>query len=383
MGAIIDDPLPALEPMPSEPQDIDFNTIIEIAEMNGVSDAMDRLVDQGVSPEQAGRMLESAGFSLSGNAQPEQVGNYPENLPQGSAPVMASSQETRRAEPVNRKSTGSRMDLSFIQRLNDPNLSQEQAAAEYQKLPPALRYVYDRTADFSYNNQGSDTPAQLDPRDAAGWLDEFYQKQNSAEASAKSPQGELAEERKTALKKESRQSAEALRRRASNMIWVLDNLRGGKRGDVKDGSEKWRSRVGSVDGRWPTILSSEETLGWNADFNSLKSMINLNEAQGNKGQGQVSDAERALMAQAASLGLEQLRDEKGFKSAFERMYDLAKETEQAALGRLSGDEQKQNPSQMRSDASFSLGQKLTDKFGRIRVFRGMDQNGQPILDPVQ
>lgn len=171
--------------MPSGPQDIDFNAIIEIADMNGVNDAMDQLVSQGVSPEQAGRMLESAGFELTGNAQPEQTGSYPENLPQNNAPAMAPSQETRRAEPVSRKSTGSRMDLSFIQRLNDPNLSEEQARAEYEKLPPALRYVYDRTADFSYNNQGSDTPAQLDPRDAAGWLDEFYQNQNRQDASQK------------------------------------------------------------------------------------------------------------------------------------------------------------------------------------------------------
>jgi hypothetical protein len=175
MGAELDENLPVLEPLPAGPEQVDFNSIIEIAEMNGVSDAMSALVDQGVSPAQAGKMLEAAGFSLSGNARPEQVGAPS----QDDIPTMATGQETRRAGPVSAKSTGSRVDLSFIQRLNDPNLSDEQATAEYQKLPPALRYVYDRTADFSYNNQGSQTPAQLDPRDAAGWLDEFYKNQNS------------------------------------------------------------------------------------------------------------------------------------------------------------------------------------------------------------
>jgi hypothetical protein len=72
------------------------------------------------------------------------------------------------------------MDLSFINKLNDPNLTEEQAAAEYNNLPPALRYVYDRVADFSYNNEGSETPAQLDPRDANRWLDEFYERETKA-----------------------------------------------------------------------------------------------------------------------------------------------------------------------------------------------------------
>ena len=94
--------------------------------------------------------------------------------------------EVRRAEPVPEgPASGSQMDLSFIQRINDPNLTDEQARAEYDKLPPALRYVYDRTADFSYNNQGSQTPAQLDPRDANRWLDEFYQNQNRQAAAQK------------------------------------------------------------------------------------------------------------------------------------------------------------------------------------------------------
>jgi hypothetical protein len=84
------------------------------------------------------------------------------------------------------------------------------------------------------------------------------------------------------------------------------------------------------------MLSTGETLGWNADFASLKGMINLDEAVRNAGQGSLSDGERALMAQAASLGLEQARDEQGFDSAFERMYDLALETKNRAQSKLSG-----------------------------------------------
>jgi len=85
--------------------------------------------------------------------------------------------EVRRAEPAPREVTASTMDLSFINKINDPKLTDEQARAEYDKLPPALRYVYDRVADFSYNNPDTQTPAQLDPRDANRWLDEFYERE--------------------------------------------------------------------------------------------------------------------------------------------------------------------------------------------------------------
>ena len=88
--------------------------------------------------------------------------------------------EVRRAEPAPREATASMMDTSFINKINDPNLTDEQARAEYDKLPPALRYVYDRVADFSYNNPDTQTPAQLDPRDANRWLDEFYERESKA-----------------------------------------------------------------------------------------------------------------------------------------------------------------------------------------------------------
>jgi hypothetical protein len=88
--------------------------------------------------------------------------------------------EVRRAEPAPREATASKMDTSFINKINDPNLTDEQARAEYDKLPPALRYVYDRVADFSYNNPDTQTPAQLDPRDANRWLDEYYERESKA-----------------------------------------------------------------------------------------------------------------------------------------------------------------------------------------------------------
>jgi hypothetical protein len=170
--------------------------------------------------------------------------------------------------------------------------------------------------------------------------DKRLREQASPEAQARLANTQLdVATKKTALTtaaKESQEDAKKTYQRASNMVWLLDNLRGGKRGEVAEKNEKWRPRVGSVDGRWPSLLSSEETLGWNADFNSLKGMINLTEAQANRGQGSLTEGERTLMAQAASLGLDQVRDEAGFNKAFERMYDMAAEAQQANMKKLSG-----------------------------------------------
>jgi hypothetical protein len=159
-----------------------------------------------------------------------------------------------------------------------------------------------------------------------------------AQADLAAKQADLAAKQAqlTEADKAAKEDAQKTYQRASNMVWLMDNLRGGKPTEIAENNEKWRTRVGSVDGRWPSILSSDETLGWNADFASLKGMISLAEAQNNRGQGALSDGERALMAQAAALGLEKARDEKGFQTAFERMYGMAVEAQQANMKKLSG-----------------------------------------------
>jgi len=147
-------------------------TLEQLQAINGTNATREDLLSAGLTPQQIDEYIGA-----------QSAGAAPDAIAQDTAQQQP---EVRRAEPARpRGQTGSRIDLSFINRLNDPNLSEEQAAAEYQKLPPALRYVYDRAADFSYNNQGSETPAQLDPRDASGWLDEFYQNQNRQDAAQK------------------------------------------------------------------------------------------------------------------------------------------------------------------------------------------------------
>lgn len=218
-----------------------------------------------------------------------------------------------------------------------------QTQEEYDAKPPALQHLIHEIK----NTQG----LQPTPEWAANRIIEIQRaidEQNSPKAQAQTQAAKLSAEKtqldiqktkteSSAASAQKLQDAQKTYQSASNMVWLLDNLRGGARDKVTANSEKWRSRVGSIDGRWPSLLSSEETLGWNADFNSLKGMINLSEAKENRGQGNFTEGERTLMAQAASLGLEQARDEEGFKAAFERMYDLALTTQERERKKLLGE----------------------------------------------
>lgn len=344
---------PGEEPLPVMDTGIPWEKLQEI---NGTNMTREDLLDAGLTPQQVEDFLVM-----------QSAGTAPNAVAKGAAQQQP---EVRRAQPAApRAPTGSRIDLSFINRLNDPSLSEEQAAAEYQKLPPALRYVYDRAADFSYNNQGSDTPAQLDPQDAAGWLDEFYQMQSEQEKTARSPQAKAVE---IAQADKAQKTAEM----ASDIVSLMDRLRGYKKGEK--GSEKktpkYFGRVGTFDSFMPAGASGDRA-GWYIDHDTLESTLALAEAQANRGQGNFTETERAMLRSAATGGLNYRRDDKSYAEIFEGMYDMFKRKA----------EQQQTPkaSTPSSTPSFTVGQKLTDRFGNVRVFRGMDQNGQPILDPVQ
>ena len=253
------------------------------------------------------------------------------------------------------------------------------AEAIYKSLDPQSRYVYDNIRNME----------RVPAAEAARLADEYRKMQDSLNT----PQAKLTEVRLGAIEQGTKEDAKKTYQRADNMIFLLDNLRGGPRDKVTTNNEKWRSRVGSIQGRWPSIISSEETLGWNADFSSLKGAINLTEAQGNKGQGPLSDGERVLMAQAASLGLEQARDEPGFEAAFERMYDMALEARQASEQKMSGKSgDATTPAQAavapaaapaapaaKPQAGFQVGKPYLDSKGQQRIFRGYAQDGKPLF----
>lgn len=266
----------------------------------------------------------------------------------------------------------------------------DEARKIYDSLDEQAKYVYKNARNME----------RFTAQEGARLADEFRQKRDAAST----PQAEAAQMRVDSIKQGSVDDAKKTYQRASNMIFLLDNLRGGNRETAKKGEEAWRPRVGRIQGGmhnpggWmPQLLTTDKDLGWVADFNSLKGMINLTEAQENRGQGQFSDGERVLMAQAASLGLERQRDEPGFEAAFERMYDMALEAQQAAAQKMSGEtgnapapapagsQSAAAPAApaatpaARPQAGFQVGKPYLDAQRRQRIFRGYAQDGRPLF----
>jgi hypothetical protein len=200
-----------------------------------------------------------------------------------------------------------------------------------------------------------------------------------------------------AIEQGTKEDAKKTYQRASNMLFLIDNLRGGNRETAKKGEEAWRPRVGRIQGGmhnpggWmPQPLTSDKDMGWVSDFNSLKGMINLEEAQRNAGQGSLSDGERTLMAQSASLGLDRQRDEPGFETALERMYDAALQSQQAAMQKMSGESGSATaPAQTAAEpaaapaaspqAGFEYGKPYINAKGQQRIYRGIGRDGKPLF----
>ena len=224
---------------------------------------------------------------------PEDVVN---NLPQEA--------EVRRAEP-NLKPTGAFMDLGFIQQLN--NASDEEFNKMYDSLDPALQHVYDR----SYNQQVS-------PKWASETAQEYYQLQDRARMANEGPQAK-------ALDMAQADKAQKTVEMSNDILTLMDRLRGYKKGEKGSDKKtpKYFGRVGAFDSLAPAATSGDRA-GWYIDHDTLESTLALAEAQANRGQGNFTETERAMLRSAATGGLSYRRDDESYAQIFEGMYDMFK-----------------------------------------------------------
>jgi hypothetical protein len=225
---------------------------------------------------------------------PEDVVN---NLPQEA--------EVRRAEP-NLKPTGAFMDLGFIQQLNNAP-SDEEFNKMYDSLDPALQHVYDR----SYNQQVS-------PKWASETAQEYYQMQDRARVVNEGPQAK-------ALEIAQADKAQKTVEMSNDILTLMDRLRGYKKGEKGSDKKtpKYFGRVGSFDSLPPAATSGDRA-GWYIDHDTLESTLALAEAQANRGQGNFTETERAMLRSAATGGLSYRRDDESYAQIFEGMYDMFK-----------------------------------------------------------
>lgn len=301
--------------------------------------------------------------------------------------IAQEQEEVRPLPPIdtfNAVPTGKQMDPDFLNQPWDDNWDDTKKELYYQVHVVGVR----------------PTPESL-AQDATRIMERQAKEAAEANDPLRRKQIEGMDATQRAAEDKTKEDAQKTYQRASNMLFLLDNLRGGNRETAKTGEEAWRPRVGRIQGGmhnpggWmPQPFTSDKDMGWVADFNSLKGMINLEEAQRNRGQGPLSDGERVLMATAASLGLERQRDEPGFKVAFERMYDVALESQKEAAQKMSGESggaaaPAQNAAQpatapaaapaAKPQAGFQVGKPYLDAKGRQRYFRGYAQDGRPLF----
>jgi len=313
----------------------------KLQSMNGVNDRMDQLIASGMSPEEAAQAIQGMGAEL----------------PSGGRQGLEAGAPATPAEP-SLKPTGAQMDLSFIQALNNAP-DDETFNSMVQQLDPVQRHIYDRAYGYK----------QVTPAWAAQQAESFYKMQDEAAKAEKTPQAK-------ALQIAQAEKAQKTAEMANDIVSLMDRLRGYKKGET--GSEKktpkYFGRVGTFDSFMPAGSSGDRAGGY-IDHDTLESTLALAEAQANRGQGNFTETERAMLRSAATGGLNYRRDDKSYAQIFESMYDMFKKKAEQ--------QQTLSASAPSSMPSFSVGQTLTDKFGNVRIYRGTDQSGRPILDPVQ
>lgn len=219
--------------------------------------------------------------------------------------VAAPEPEVRRAEP-NMQPTGAFMDLGFIQAINDA-ASDDEATAIYNSLDPVQKRVYDRSYGININ-----------PEWAAGEAAKYYQEQDERAKMASSPQAR-------ALDMVQAEKAQKTVDMSNDILSLMDRLRGYKKGE--QGSDKktpkYFGRVGAFDSLAPAATSGDRA-GWYIDHDTLESTLALAEAQANRGQGNFTETERAMLRSAATGGLSYRRDDESYAQIFEGMYDMFK-----------------------------------------------------------
>jgi hypothetical protein len=102
-----------------------------------------------------------------------------------------------------------------------------------------------------------------------------------------------------------------------------------------------------------------------------------------KGGGQITQIEGEKATQAI-IRAQQSQSEDGFKKSMQEALELLNRAEKRVMsGETVGEPAGATAPASRPMPQFTVGQRVTDRFGNVAVYRGMDGAGKPILDPVR
>ena len=248
-----------------------------------------------------------------------------------------------------------------------------EARAAYTALDPQSRYVYDNISNMK----------RVPAAEAARLADEFRQMRDRQAMQEQGPQAK-------ALEMAQAEKAQKTVEMSNDILSLMDRLRGYKKGE--QGSEKktpkYLGRVGTFDSLAPAATSGDRA-GWYIDHDTLESTLALAEAQANRGQGNFTETERAMLRSAATGGLSYRRDDESYSQIFEGMYDMFKKKAEQQSPLTSPSNGNAAPAAAQPAAAppaaptFQVGKTYKDGQNRLRVFRGYGQDGKPLFSSTQ
>jgi cell fate (sporulation/competence/biofilm development) regulator YlbF (YheA/YmcA/DUF963 family) len=184
----------------------------------------------------------------------------------------------------------------------------DEARKVYSSLDEQAKYVYDNARNMD----------RFTAQEGARLADEFRQMKDRQVMQQQGPQAQ-------ALKTAEADRAQKTVEMSSNILTLMDRLRGYKKGEKGSDKKtpKYFGRVGPFDSLPPAATSGDRA-GWYIDHDTLESTLALAEAQANRGQGNFTETERAMLRSAATGGLSYRRDDESYAQIFEGMYDMFK-----------------------------------------------------------
>lgn len=245
------------------------------------------------------------------------------------------------------------------------------AEVVYKSLDPQSRYVYDNIRNME----------RVPAAEAARLADEFRQMKDRQAMQQQGPQAKAVE----MVQAEKAQKTVEM---SNDILTLMDRLRGYKKGEKGSDKKtpKYFGRVGAFDSLAPAATSGDRA-GWYIDHDTLESTLALAEAQANRGQGNFTETERAMLRSAATGGLSYRRDDESYAQIFEGMYDMFKNKAEQQTSQTSPGNGNAAPAPAVAPAApaaspqagFEYGKPYINAKGQQRIYRGIGRDGKPLF----
>lgn len=355
--------LPPVAGAPANQQEVNMAQLQDLVKINGIDMALENLVNQGMSPEQAVAALQGAGVDVPDLAAPEYAG--------------VEEPQVRRAEQVPQAAGGnSSFDFSPFEPIAQAIQAGDMTKATQLKnqLSPVQQHVLERA---SYTEAYT---AETAARDASAFMDTERQqemrRQTPAYKAAEDAQAATAEKRLIAM-----DEIKSVRKTITEMVGDGDTVppHPGFSGSV--GRKNYAYAFGLI----PEFLGGKEPFAGTseADFypylKQLEGGAFLRAFERIKGGGQITEIE-GQKATEAIIRASSSQSEVGFKKSMKDFVDVISAVESRMMetdAKRSGSAPASAQPAAAAPPKYVVGESYTDGKGQTGIFDGYSRNGTP------